>query len=194
MRPLTYVCIAVALSAGLAGCADSGDGAQKASSSDVEVRELTWEELMPEGEVERLAQLYEDFYAELETTLPDGGASIDAIVEGSAADSMQQIGTFNVVTALDGLTVRLPGYVVPLDFDSERYDEFLLVPYFGACLHTPPPPPNQIVYVTADPAARIESIYEPVWVQGVLSATRHDTDTGNAAYTLALDGLERYDF
>ena len=53
--------------------------------------------------------------------------------------------------ALDGKLVKIPGYMVPLEDDSEVVSEFLLVPYVGACIHTPPPPPNQIVQVKYEP-------------------------------------------
>jgi hypothetical protein len=108
---------------------------------------------------------------------------------------MDQIGTFNVVEELDGLNIRLPGYVVPLDFSADGvYREFLLVPYFGACLHTPPPPPNQIVYVKASPAAKVGSIYEPVWVEGIMKTGKFTSETGNSAYELTLSNIEAYEY
>jgi hypothetical protein len=44
--------------------------------------------------------------------------------------------------AVEGMKARLPGYVVPLDTQPAGIKEFLLVPYFGACIHSPPPPAN----------------------------------------------------
>ena len=174
------------------------------------IEQITWEDLMPEGEELILAQLYEEYFAELEQNMrqrqmrlqdagrTNGDEEIDVlalIAEGSAADTMDQVGTFNVVDELDGLDIRLPGYVVPLDFNTENeYTEFLLVPYFGACLHTPPPPPNQIVYVKSDPAAKVESIYDPVWVEGTMKTGRFDTDTANSAYELTLSKIEVYEY
>ena len=162
---------------------------------------------MPDGEEEVLAQLYEDYYSQLEqkmraqserlTDTPnEEGFDVSTMVaEGSAVDTMEQIGTYNVVEDLDGLQVRLPGYVVPLDFNSKNtYDEFLLVPYFGACLHTPPPPPNQIVFVKADPGAKVESIYDPVWVEGTMKTGKFENDTGNSAYELSLSKIEVYEY
>ncbi len=71
---------------------------------------------------------------------------------------------------LDGQTVRLPGYVLPLEITGKKVTEFLLVPWVGACIHTPPPPPNQIVYVKADVPFEVTSLFAPVWVTGRLSA------------------------
>lgn len=160
--------------------------------------EITWEDLMPEGEYERLEQLYADYIADLESQLlanqePLMMSDPDMFMEGSSLDRMDQIGTFNTVAELDGKEVRLAGYVVPFDFDSEGvYSEFLLVPYFGACIHTPPPPPNQIVYVKTKKAVEIDNIWNAVWVEGTLSSEQHINDTGDAAYTLALSKVEPY--
>jgi len=111
---------------------------------------LVWEDLMPAGEEELLAELYADFYEDVDVRLrqqitlaeaaEEGNVDLtDNIAEGSEADTMEQIGTFNVVGSLDGQKIRIPGYVVPFDFSANSvYKEFLLVPYFGACLHTPP--------------------------------------------------------
>lgn len=170
------------------------------------VMEILWEDLLPEGEIERLEQLYRNYYAQLEQrystsrqmTLSQAGDQNAAdgfpdIAEGSAADTMPQLGTFNVVEDLDGKTIRMPGYIVPLDFRSDnKYTEFLLVPYMGACLHSPPPPPNQIVYVRADEPVLIESIWLPFWAQGTMKTERNENATGNAAYTLMLHELEPY--
>ncbi len=75
---------------------------------------------------------------------------------------------------LDGQSIRLPGYVLPLEFDGTKVTEFMLVPYVGACIHVPPPPPNQIVHVTVSEAFESEGLFAPVWVTGTLS-----TDAGS---------------
>ena len=96
---------------------------------------------------------------------------------------------------LDGKRIRVPGYVVPFDFNADaEHTEFLLVPYFGACLHTPPPPPNQIIFVKAAVAAKIENIYEPVWLEGTLKTGEFLNDLGNSAYELNLSKLEPYEY
>ena len=181
------------------------------TSSDQDLAErgvtlLAWEDLMPDGEEEILTSLYEDFYREFEERLmsqqatlmsADSSENVDLslIAEGSAMDTMEQIGTFNVVDDLDGMKVRIPGYIVPLDFSANaEHREFLLVPYFGACLHTPPPPPNQIIFVSSEPAAKIPDIYDPVWLEGSLTTGRFDTDMGNSAYELSLSLIEPYEF
>jgi len=97
-----------------------------------------------------------------------------------------------VEAALDGHKVRLPGYVVPLEEDKAGLSEFLLVPYFGACIHTPPPPANQIVLVAlAKPASGYRSM-DTVWASGVLRAKRGDSPMGTSGYRLESALLERY--
>ncbi len=71
----------------------------------------------------------------------------------------------------DGQRVRIPGYALPLEFDGDEVSEFLLVPFVGACIHTPPPPPNQIVFVKPSEAFASAGLYTPVWVEGTLAAT-----------------------
>ncbi len=76
-----------------------------------------------------------------------------------------------VEPALDGMRVRIPGYALPLDFEGTEIREFLLVPYVGACIHTPPPPPNQIVFVTPDRPFESQGLFSPVWIEGEISAS-----------------------
>lgn len=75
-----------------------------------------------------------------------------------------------VNTTLDGQLVRIPGYLLPLEFKGKEVTEFLLVPWVGACIHTPPPPPNQIVHVKPEKPFASTSLFTPVWVTGRLNA------------------------
>lgn len=83
-----------------------------------------------------------------------------------------------------GQSVRLPGYVVPLEDLPDGMKEFLLVPYFGACIHSPPPPANQIVHVVLDKPAKRLRLMDVVWVSGPMSATQTDSHIGVAGYRL----------
>jgi uncharacterized protein len=78
--------------------------------------------------------------------------------------------TRSVNVELDGQTIRMPGYILPLEFSGKGITEFLLVPYVGACIHTPPPPPNQIVHVRADKPVADVTVFSAVWVTGRLTA------------------------
>ena len=96
------------------------------------------------------------------------------------------------VAALDGAAIKLPGYLVPLDESKVGITEFLLVPYFGACIHTPPPPANQIVLVVPSKALQGYRSMDTVWVRGTLRAARNPSPMGTSAYRLEAAAVERY--
>lgn len=151
------------------------------------VQRIGWEDLMPEGEEERLAQMYQAQMAMLYS-----GAGVS---EGSAADSAVQIGTFNTVKALNGKKIRIPGYTVPFEYGADaQIKEFLLVPYFGACLHAPPPPPNQTVFVMADTPIKMKDLAQAVWIEGTIYTQTQESDLADAAYTIKLDSIEAYEY
>ncbi len=100
-----------------------------------------------------------------------------------------------VVDALDGKAVRLPGFVLPLAEHGEGgVTEFLLVPYFGACVHVPPPPANQIIHVVApEDAPWPGGLFDSVWVRGILQVTPFQTHLGRAGYRIKDAQITRYE-
>jgi hypothetical protein len=103
--------------------------------------------------------------------LEEAGFDVDAMLarrKEYMEGGRQQGRAVNV--ELDGQIVRMPGYILPLEFSGKDITEFLLVPYVGACIHTPPPPPNQIVHVKSDKPVSNVTVFSPVWVTGRLSA------------------------
>ena len=134
MKHILKILLPVGLSFGLLGCSNPSTETTPANSSveaetNLAVTEITWEDLMPEGEDELLESLYVEFYEEFErkmaqnsTTLAEAASQetdmSSLIEEGSDADTMNQIGTFNVVKELNGQRIRVPGYVVPFDFNA----------------------------------------------------------------------------
>lgn len=98
------------------------------------------------------------------------GVDIEAIMaELDALDAEIERRGNDVVTDLEGLLVRLPGYALPLEQSAEGVSELLLVPYVGACIHVPAPPANQMVFVELREAYDVNSLYDPVWVTGRLT-------------------------
>jgi uncharacterized protein len=95
-----------------------------------------------------------------------------------------------VVAELDGKRVRIGGYVVPLDFEATTVKEFLLVPFIGACIHVPPPPPNQIIYVKAEKGVGVEGSFDPVYVTGTLKVASQYTGLAETGYTLDAEKVE----
>ena len=106
-----------------------------------------------------------------------------------------------VVDDLDGRQVSMPGYVLPLDYSGTKITEFLLVPWVGACIHTPPPPPNQIVYVKSIDGFEIKGRFDPVMVKGKMSVKASQKSLylvdGSAnidvGYTLQASAVEPYE-
>ena len=98
-----------------------------------------------------------------------------------------------VVTEYDGKSIRIPGFIVPLESANERMvTEFFIVPYFGACLHMPPPPPNQIIHVVVNEGIELENLYDPFWFEGRLALKIIETETGLSAYAMKLHQVIPY--
>ena len=139
------------------------------------VRTLTWHDLLLKGEV----------------------AVPQAVDHESIPvfDDFPPAASVKVVEELDGALARLPGFVVPLDATEKSVSSLLLVPYYGACIHQPPPPPNQIVHVTFADPVEVESMYEPVWVTGRMGLDQF-TDSGiaHASYSMAGRRIEKYEY
>lgn len=121
--------------------------------------------------------------------------------EVAALNSEMKTQDAAVDPALQGKDVRIPGYVLPLEFDGTKVREFLLVPYVGACIHTPPPPANQMVYVKVPDGFESEGLYAPVWVEGTMETSGGEYSVsfidGNrpvaASYSLQATKVEKYE-
>lgn len=149
-----------------------------------EVFELGWDDLLPPGEAEKTAALIQ---AQMQ--------SLFDVAEGGAGDVAMQFGTHNTVAILDGHKVRIPGFTVPFEFSQNaKIKEFLLVPYYGACLHSPPPPPNQTIYVKTDKPIKIKDLEQAVWIEGYVKVASTYTDLAESAYTITLTDIEEYEY
>lgn len=94
---------------------------------------------------------------------------------------------------LQGVMGRLPGFAVPIEFDGSKVYSFLLVPYYGACIHTPPPPANQMVFVEYPEGFELPSLYEPVIIEGAFDVARHVEDgLGTAGYSMKANKVTLY--
>jgi len=143
-------------------------------------REVDWDELLPK---DARARFLGGPPPPVHDTLGEGGLAA------------QQVMDFSVNKDLDGADIKIPGFIVPLDIGKDGLvSEFFLVPYFGACIHVPPPPPNQIVYVRMNKGIALESIYEAYWITGRMKLQNKTTRLGAAAYHLAGDKVEIYKY
>ena len=107
----------------------------------------------------------------LRLKLSEAGLDVDALFAARLAIMEKRKAAASTVNEeLVGTSVRLPGYIVPLAFKDQKVVQFLLVPTVGACIHTPPPPANQIVHVNYPTGITIKGLYTPVWIIGKLGA------------------------
>lgn len=150
-----------------------------AAGGDQEVRELTWEEMVPPGY--RPQDIMAKFQDEL-SRMQDG----DPAAMELYARMQEEFMNAPINEELDAQTIKLPGFIAPLEYQDGLITEFLLVPYFGACIHVPPPPPNQTVHIiTAEGnAIELKDSYNPIWVSGRLIAEGMTTDIGVAGYRI----------
>ena len=158
--------------------------------------DIDWTELMP---------------AEDLSALLNRPAFLDDIADGSAQDSLDNfqqrqledeqaqqyqaaLSSTRVIQGFDGKAIRIPGFIVPLEQNEDKeVTRFFIVPYFGACLHMPPPPPNQILYVESEQGITLENLYDPYWFEGVVSIEQKVDAMGTSAYSLSLDNYALYE-
>ena len=105
----------------------------------------------------------------------------------------QALVSTNVIDEFDQQKIRMPGFIVPLEFNEDSVvTTFFLVPFFGACTHEPPPPPNQIIYSEYEPGKKIDNIYDPVWITGVIHTKTQTNDLATSAYSMVVDSVLPY--
>jgi hypothetical protein len=159
-----------------------------------EPKQLQWDDLIPQNWNPN--SVFDKFSDEEFLAMSDEQYFI---LQEQAEAMMQAAPT---VDSLDGKFVQVPGYMLALDFDETNVKEFLLVPYFGACTHTPPPPANQIIHGKLKKPFSMEAMYEPVWISGKLRTIREKKDLGEAGaiqtlsvetgYTMDVDEVKPY--
>jgi hypothetical protein len=142
-------------------------------SSDADYQTLNWEDLVP---------------AEAKSLPKSQPINHDSLL----LEAPPQISA-PVVGALDRKKVRIPGFAVPLEGNETGVTEFLLVPYMGACIHVPPPPSNQIVYVNAkSKPLSLDMIYDAFWVTGTITVQATTSQYGDTGYSMTAENFELY--
>ena len=158
-----------------------GGVSELAVDADAEATEITWQDLIPDSD------------RELYAAMAEGTASPDLMSQFKAGEDLEQIGTYNAVGDLDGQVIRMPGYILPIDYaQAGQAREFLLLPYHGACIHYPPPPPNQIVHIRSAEPIAFDGLWDPVWVEGRIEIETVSTDLADTAYSMAVRSVEPY--
>lgn len=160
-----------------------------------EFEEIEWVELMPKDDL---------------AALMDPPDFLLGIVDGSSEDNIDRLAkesetnekakrfeaalkSEKVNSHFEGRNIKIPGFIVPLTTNEKReVVEFFIVPYFGACLHMPPPPPNQIIFSSQTDGILVEDISAPFWFEGKVKIETRANDMGTAAYALTLDNVTPY--
>jgi hypothetical protein len=178
----------VILALWLVGCGEESSEPESSISGAMQAEEIDWDRLIPvEWQPETLLEGFDlDALDEMDDDDPRAMELMDKLMALWAEAP--------IVEELDGRRVRLPGFVVPLELDERRMTEFLLVPYYGACIHVPPPPANQTIHVVA-PEGReyIGELFDTVWVTGTLRVIRTSSDLAEAGYRIDVTEIEPYD-
>jgi len=146
-------------------------------------REIEWDDLIPKG-WDPMAAFKGLNMSRLKDSDP---RAIEALEKMKAAWAEAP-----VEPSLDGKRVKLAGFVVPLERKGDAVLELLLVPYFGACIHTPPPPANQIVHVVLKKPAEGLKMMDAFWVSGTLSLQHGDSSLGIYGYRMTGERLDAY--
>jgi hypothetical protein len=168
----------------------------KGSESRAEPLVLGWEDLVPKlfaGKRMKIPKRSEVLGMPTAEDLQVSEEEKDAFLGDIEYMKDQQPKNARLVGKLDGKKVRIPGYVTPVGFDGEDVTQFLLVPFLGACIHVPPPPANQIVYVRNAKGLKIDQVWEPIWLTGILETKSVSTVLANVGYSIAEGVVEPYD-
>jgi hypothetical protein len=159
--------------------------------------DLLWEDLIPASEREIMLEM-------MELTRNPHGIPVDPDKDLNEQlnrvfdltqdpDYQGLMNSINVRAELDQQDIRLPGFIVPLEMNEENaIVEFFLVPYYGACIHVPPPPPNQIVFVRYEKGLQLQEIWKPFYVSGRIFTELHEDDIAVTAYTMAAVDIAEY--
>jgi uncharacterized protein len=137
--------------------------------------DLDWEDLLPQDQ----------------STIPNALRGLLPHDEGLSL-TRQQPASSGVRTDWNGQIVRLPGFIVPIDYKGTGVTAFILVPYVGACVHTPPPPANQLVFVTTHKPYESSGLFEPVNVIGMFGVSSMSTHLADIGYALSADEILPY--
>lgn len=156
----------------------------KTNNPDADI-EIDWDDLVPaEFSPERLFEEYD-----LENMSDD-----DPRAAEFEAKLKELFDNAPIKPEMDGQSVKIPGFVVPVETDAEETTGFLLVPYYGACIHVPPPPANQTVYVVAEQGQGTRpKTFDIVWVTGQMSVSRIENEVAEAGYTIYANKVEPYE-
>lgn len=167
----------------------------EAQTTDISFKTIGWDDLIPLKDLDAL--LNPPGYLD---ELQDGSfedqitSQIQNSITAANDDQYQQaLVSTNVIPEMNNAAITIPAFVVPLEFNEDQsVSQFFLVPYFGACIHQPPPPPNQIIFVNYPKGLVLNTLYDPYWISGILTTSLVQNEMATAAYTLEVSKYEIY--
>jgi uncharacterized protein len=171
------------------------DKSEQATLSESSFKTIEWTELMPKEDLEILLNPPSYINDIEDGSFEDQISSQVANALAAASDDpyQQALSSTRIVQEMDGQAIRIPGFIVPLEFDDEQtITQFFLVPFFGACIHVPPPPPNQIIFVNYPKGLKVEALYDPFWVSGIVKTSLVENEMATAAYSMEMQSFELY--
>ena len=190
-----FTVIALAQAKTSEGVTDQSVEATKAEGTSQKYKTVEWIDLLPKDDLEALLNPPE-YITNIEENSTEDVISnqLRGDTSNARADRYQQaLNSSRIVSKMDGSAIRIPGFIVPLEFDDmQTITQFFLVPWFGACIHLPPPPPNQIILTNYPKGLKLESLYEPFWISGVLKTSLVENELASAAYVLEMNAYEPY--
>ena len=154
-----------------------------------------WTDLIPEDDLDALL---------------NPPSYIDDIVDGSDEDTLknkfkneiesdnndryqQALSSTRVKSVVNNAPISIPAFIVPIEFNDEQsVTQFFMVPFFGACLHLPPPPPNQTIFVNYPEGIKLDSLYDAYWISGLIKTSLVENDIATAAYSMDVHHFELY--
>jgi hypothetical protein len=157
-------------------------------------RTIEWTDLMPQDDLDAIINS-PDYLDDIIDGSPEDqiGSEVQKTEDAKDSRYQQALKSTRVVAKFNNQSVRIPGFVVPLEFDNEQtITQFFLVPYFGACIHMPPPPPNQLIYVSYPEGLKLDALYDPFWVTGLLKTSLIENETAISAYAIDVYSIMPY--
>lgn len=180
------------------GSAGKEKVSDRAGRKNVQYTTLEWTDLMPEDDLDALLNPPESIY-----DIPEG-SEYDVIPESMDMDNTartpeeqryyEALASTRIKEEFHQQSVRIPGFIVPLEYDAyQTITSFFLVPFFGACIHVPPPPPNQIIYASYERGIQLDVLYDAFYISGTLHTELITNDMATAAYTMVVDDITPYE-
>jgi hypothetical protein len=154
-----------------------------------------WIDLLPEDDLNALLTPPDYLDEIVDGTAEDKLSNTlkNEIVSGETGRYQQALTSIKVKAIVNNSPIKIPAFIVPLEFDDDQnVTQFFMVPFFGACLHLPPPPPNQTIFVHYPQGLKLESLYDAYWISGVIKTSLVENETATAAYSMEMHTFELY--